>query len=194
MLLWQCCCDSVVVTLLLWQWCCDSVVVTLLLWQCCCDTVVVTVLLWHCCRKRAIYSNDLPTDISCCINFSDCFILIQVFCVTFVTLWLVPIMTIMIQSVWVYTPLSYIILRSFLRISFNLCLSWRRNAICSSENQDVQCISSPCWLLCIFSSLDLILLQCWIASRIEKPSHCSLLSLSLAWHLSRFEGYSKRSL
>ena len=47
LLLWHCCCDTVVVTVLLWQCCCDTVVLTLL-WQCCCDIVVVT-LLWHCC-------------------------------------------------------------------------------------------------------------------------------------------------
>ena len=55
-------------------------------------------------------------------------------------------------------PLTYIVLRSFVRISFSLCLSWRRSAIYSSpENQYVQCISYPWWLLYIFRSLDLIL-------------------------------------
>ena len=53
MLLWHCCCDSVVVTLL-WQCCCDT---------CCCDTVVVTLLLWHfccdtCCCDTVVVANE----------------------------------------------------------------------------------------------------------------------------------------
>jgi len=70
LLLWRCCCDTVVMTLvvtqflwrcfydavvltrLLWRCCCDTVVmilvVTLLLWRCFCDALVVTLLLWRC--------------------------------------------------------------------------------------------------------------------------------------------------
>ena len=67
-------------------------------------------------------------------------------------------------------------LRSLVRISHNLCHSWRRSAVCSStEIQDVQCIYSPRWLFYTFSSLDQILLQFWFALQIETTTLFSFI-------------------